>query len=385
MGDRAYDVVIIGAGSVGTPAALFLAQAGLDVLVLDRLPSVGQGSNKAAIGGIRATHSDPAKIRLAQRTIEILASWEETHGQDIEWRSGGYVFVAYTPREEKLLKDLLVVQHAYGLGIEWLDAKALLEIVPDLNPRGLIGGTYSPGDGHCSPLLACHAFYEEARRKGASFRFGEQVTGIELREGRVRAVRSNEGCYETPVVINAAGPWARAVGNLVGLDHPVQPDSHEGGVTEPVAHFLDPMVVDIRPAPGSSNYYFHQLASGQIAFCITPQPPIVGEDCRETSGFLPMVARRMVDLMPRLANLRVRRTWRGLYPMTPDGSPLVGWAQEIEGYAMAIGMCGQGVMLGPGLGELLARMITGTLVPEDQEVLGILSPHREFAAQEALR
>ncbi|MBC7220539.1 FAD-binding oxidoreductase [Candidatus Bipolaricaulota bacterium] len=385
MGDGAYDVVIIGAGSVGTPAALFLAQAGLDVLVLDRLPSVGQGSNKAAIGGIRATHSDPAKIRLAQRTIEILASWEETHGQDIEWRSGGYVFVAYTPREERILKDLLVVQHAYGLGIEWLDAKALLEIVPDLNPRGLIGGTYSPGDGHCSPLLACHAFYDEARRKGASFRFGEQVTGIELREGRVRAVRSNEDCYETPVVINAAGPWARAVGNLVGLDHPVQPDSHEAGVTEPVTHFLDPMVVDIRPAPGSSNYYFHQLASGQIAFCITPQPPIVGEDCRETSGFLPMVARRMVDLMPRLANLRVRRTWRGLYPMTPDGSPLVGWAQEIEGYAMAIGMCGQGVMLGPGLGELLARMITGTLVPEDQEVLGILSPYREFAAQEALR
>ncbi|MBC7170322.1 FAD-binding oxidoreductase [Candidatus Bipolaricaulota bacterium] len=380
-----YDAVIIGAGSVGTPAALFLAQAGLDVLVLDKFPSVGQGSNKAAIGGIRATHSDPAKIRLGQRTIEILAAWEETHGQDIEWRSGGYVFVAYTPREELILKDLLVVQQAYGLGIEWLDARELLEIVPDLNPRGLIGGTYSPGDGHCSPLLACHAFYEEARREGASFRFGEQVTGIELREGRVRGVRSTRGRYETRVVINAAGPWARAVGELVGLDHPVQPDSHEAGVTEPVTHFLDPMVVDIRPIPGSSNCYFHQLASGQVTFCITPQPPIVGEDRRETGAFLPMVARRMVDLMPRLANLRVRRTWRGLYPMTPDGSPLVGWAQEVEGYAMAIGMCGQGVMLGPSVGELLGRMVTGGLVPEDEEILDALSPYRTFAAEEALR
>ncbi|HEU69059.1 MAG TPA: FAD-binding oxidoreductase [Candidatus Acetothermia bacterium] len=385
MGKGAFDVVVVGAGSVGTPAALALAEAGLDVLVLDRFPSVGQGSNKAAIGGIRATHSDPAKISLAKRTIEILAAWEAAHGQDIEWRSGGYVFVAYTPREERILKDLLVVQHAYGLGIEWLDAKALLEIVPDLNPRGLIGGTHSPGDGHCSPLLACHAFYDEARRRGASFRFGEQVTGIEVREGRVRAVRSNKGYYETQVVINAAGPWARAVGKLVGLDHPIVPDSHEAGVTEPVAHFLDPMVVDIRPAPGSSNCYFHQLASGQITFCITPDPPIVGEDCRETSAFLPMVARRMVDLMPRLASLRVRRTWRGLYPMTPDGSPLVGWAQEIEGYAMAIGMCGQGVMLGPGLGELLARMITGTLTSDDHEVLEVLSPHRSFVAHEALK
>lgn len=61
--------------------------------------------------------------------------------------------------------------------------------------------------------------------------------------------------------------------------------------------------------------------------------------------------------------------------MTPDGSPLVGWAQEVEGYMMAVGMCGQGVMLGPGLGELLARMIADALVPEDEEVLQILSPY----------
>lgn len=378
-------MVIIGAGSVGTPAALSLAQAGLDVLVLDRLPSVGQGSNKAAIGGIRATHSDPAKIRLCRRSIEIAASWKETHGQDIEWRSGGYAFVAYAPREERILKDLLVVQQAYGLGIEWLDAEALLEIVPDLNPRGLLGGTYSPGDGHLSPLLLCHAMYEEAQRAGAEFRFREQVAAVDVREGQVRAVVTDKGRYEAQIVLNAAGAWAAPVGRLVGEDHPVVPDAHEAGVTEPVAHFLDPMVVDIRPVLGSSNYYFHQLASGQLTFCITPHPPIVGEDCRETSTFLPLVARRMVDLMPRLANLRVRRTWRGLYPMTPDGSPLVGWSREIEGYAVAVGMCGQGVMLGPGLGELLARMITGELTPDDREVLEILSPHRSFAAQEALR
>jgi hypothetical protein len=58
-------------------------------------------------------------------------------------------------------------------------------------------------------------------------------------------------------------------------------------------------------------------------------------------------------MQPRLANIRVRRTWRGLYPMTPDGFPIVGWAKEVEGYLLAVGMCGQGLMLGPGLGELL--------------------------------
>lgn len=380
-----YDVVIVGAGSVGTPAALHLAEAGLRVLVLDARPSVGQGSNKAAIGGIRATHSDPAKIRLGRRSIEIVSTWKETRGGEIEWRSGGYVFVAYTPREEKLLKDLLLVQHRYGLEIDWLEARDLLKVVPDLNPEGLLGGTYSPGDGHLSPLLLVHAYYREALRAGAEFRFRERVTGIEVRNGRVQAVVTDRGRYPAAVVLNAAGAWAREIGRMVGEDHPVVPDSHEAGVTEPVAHFLDPMIVDIRPAPGSSNYYFHQLASGQLTFCISPSPPIVGEDCRETSEFLPTVARRMVELMPRLANLRVRRTWRGLYPMTPDGSPLVGWSSEVGGYAVAIGMCGQGVMLGPAVGELLGRLLTDALLPEDREVLALLSPSRSFAAQEALK
>ncbi len=380
-----YDVVIIGAGSVGVPAALAMAREGLKVHVVDRLPSQGQGSNKAAIGGVRATHSDPAKIRLSLRTLDIMAAWEETYGHDIEWREGGYVFVAYRDEEERTLKELLTVQHAHGLAIDWYDAAELRAIVPDLNPEGLRGGTFSPGDGHCSPLLAGHAYCDQAKRYGATFGFDEEVTAIPVERGRVRGVVTSKGCYAAPIVLNAAGPWAAGVGHLVGLDHPLRPDAHEAGVTEPVAHFLDPMVVDIRPVPGSANYYFHQLVTGQLTFCITPDPPMWGEDLRETSAFLPQVARRMVALMPRLAPLRVRRTWRGLYPMTPDGSPLVGWADAPEGYLMAIGMCGQGVMLGPGLGELLARMVTDRLTEEDRATLEELAPTRAFAAGEALK
>ncbi|MDI3533548.1 MAG: hypothetical protein PWR28_1893 [Synergistaceae bacterium] len=382
---RHYDVVIIGAGSVGMPAAFAMAKVGLSVLVLDRFASVGQGSNKAAIGGVRATHSDPAKIRLCLRSIEIISTWRETYGHDVEWRPGGYLFVAYSPREERTMKDLLEIQHRYGLNIDWHDAEGLLEIVPDLNQQGLIGGTYSPDDGHCSPLLLNRAFYDEARRHGAEFHLNERVVGFIKVGDRVRAVRTDKGDYTAGVVVNAAGPWAREVGAMLDFKHPVRPDCHEAGVSEPVAHFLDPMVVDIRPVPGSANLYFHQLASGQFTFNFTPDPLIWGEDKRETSAFLPQVARRMIKIMPRLSNLRVRRQWRGLYPMTPDGSPLVGWSHEVEGYLMAIGMCGQGVMLGPGLGELLSRMVTCRLTPEDQETLEILSPYRAFARQEALR
>jgi len=85
------------------------------------------------------------------------------------------------------------------------------------------------------------------------------------------------------------------------------------------------------------------------------------------------------------ANIKVRRTWRGLYPMTPDGFPIVGRARELEGYIYAVGMCGQGYMLGPGVGSLLTRLVQDNLTPEDEEVLEELSPYREFGGEEKLK
>jgi len=385
MSPSTYDVIIIGAGSVGTPVSFFLAEAGLKTLVIEKFASVGQGSNKSAIGGIRATHSDPAKIRICLQSIETFSTWKERYGDDIEWIAGGYSFVAYREREERILKDLLVVQARYGLDIGWLDRDALMEVIPALNPEGLIGGTFSPGDGSASPMRSALAFYHRAVERGAVFRFNEAVTGILVQSGRVQGVETEKGIYWADKVINAAGPWARKVAQMAGLDLPVVPDSHEAGITEPVAPFLRPMVVDIHPTEDSANYYFYQHSTGQIVFCITPSPPIVGTDRRETSVFLPQVARRMVGLMPKLRHLKVRRTWRGLYPMTPDGFPIVGEAPELAGYFHAVGMCGQGYMLGPGLGPLLLRLVEERLNDNDGEVLYGLRPDRTFKGQEKLK
>lgn len=384
MTTKVYDAIVVGAGSVGLPTAFFLAQAGFKPLVIDQFASPGQGSNKAAIGGVRATHSAPSKIRLCLESLKVFCTWQETYGDDIHWYQGGYSFVAYREQEERILKDLLTVQRAHGLNIDWLDRDDFLEVIPGLNPEGLLGGTYSPEDGSASPLMTAHAFYTRAGERGAEFRFCERVTGIIRRRGRVVGVRTDKGGYATELVINAAGPWAQAVAHMGGLDVPVVPDSHEAGITEPVERFLEPMVVDIRPSAASKNFYFYQHQPGPILFCITPEPPIAGTDRRETSAFLPMIARRMVDLMPKLARARVRRTWRGLYPMTPDGFPIVGWARELEGYIHAVGMCGQGYMLGPGVGALLARMATGTLVLADEKTLEELSPYRALAGGERL-
>ena len=384
-GNNNYDVIIIGAGSIGVPVALSLSQKKLKVLVVDKNASVGQSSNKTAIGGIRATHSDPAKIRLCLRSIEIFSTWKEKYGDDLEWYQGGYLFTAYHEKDEKTLKDLLVIQKKLGLNIDWLNRAVLLQIAPDLNPKNLIGGTFSPGDGNASPLLANHAFYDHARLAGTNFIFSTVVDRILIEKNKIFGISTNRGEFHAPIVVNAAGAWAKNIAVMAGIDLPVMPDSHEAGITEPVKRFLNPMIVDIRPFGKSSNFYFYQHFTGQVLFCLTPSPNIWGFDTRETSEFLPLVSQRLIDVMPSLMNLRIRRTWRGLYPITPDGFPIIGFAPELEGFLLAAGMCGQGFMLGPGVGELISRIIFGKLDEKDQEILNLLSPRRNFISQEMLK
>ncbi len=380
-----FDTIIIGAGSVGLPSALYLARAGQRVAVFDGNASGGRGDNRAAIGGVRATHSEPGKIALGQASLEIFSTWQEKTGWDVGWRRGGYTFVAYGRQDAQMLQALVERQRSCGLDIRWLDAAELSALVPGIVRKDLQGGTFSPGDGSASPLLYAHSFRVEAQRAGAEFRFREPVTGI-LRDGdQVTGVVTPSGSYRADTVMIAAGANAREVGAMAGMDLPVAPDSHEGGISEPVARFLEPMVVDIRPGPGSKNFYFYQNKEGQVVFCITPEPIIVGMDRRSTSVFLPQVAQRMVALLPRLAALKVRRTWRGLYPMSPDGAPLLGWAPGLRGCFLAVGMCGQGFMLGPGIGSLVARELCGQASERDAMALEELRPDREFRGMEALK
>jgi len=385
MSTTNYDVIIIGAGSVGVPAAMALAGEKLSVLVLEELPSPGQGNNKKAIGGIRATHSDFGKIQVCLRSIEIFATWRDQHGDDLGWLSNGYSYPAYTAADEAKLKALLEIQLSFGLNIRWLSAEEYLELVPGLNPDGLRGATYSPGDGSASPLLSMNAFYFRSLALGAKYRFGERVIGIQQAGGRITGVVTDRETYGCRTVINAAGNTARAVAELAGLSFPVAPDNHEAAITEPVQRFFGPMIVDMRQGEDSLNYYFYQNNEGQVVFCITPYPSIWGIDNASTSVFFPQVARRMVSLYPRLANLKVRRSWRGQYPMTPDGFPIVGRACELPEFIQAIGMCGQGFMLGPGLGELLARMVTESMDEADREILKSFDPYRDFTGAEAFK
>ena len=382
---KTSDVIIVGAGSVGVPTAVALADQGIKARVIDMHPSPGQGENKHAIGGIRATHSDPAKILTCLRSLEIFGSWQNLHGDNIEWLKGGYAFPVYRRQDETTLKKLLPVQKKYGLKIDFIGTDDIRKVIPGINPQKLKGGTFSPDDGSISPLLAVNAFYRRAVEQKVEFHFKERVRKIKVKNNHVVGVQTEQAEFQAPIVIDAAGPFSTELSRTAGIDLRVVPDSHEGAITEPVRPFFKCMVVDIRPGPGSKNFYFYQNLHGQVIFCITPDPPIIGTDKGETAEFLPQVSARLIHLLPRLKNLRVRRTWRGLYPMTPDGSPFVGWSGKIKGLLHITGMCGQGLMLGPGGAEVAARLVTEQTTDDDRIILSAFAPHRTFKGQETLK
>ncbi|GAH71389.1 unnamed protein product, partial [marine sediment metagenome] len=258
-----------------------------------------------------------------------------------EWFQGGYTFVAYNEAHEQLMKENLVIQKESGLNINWVDKEKIIELVPGISKEGLLGGTYSPEDGNSSPLKSLYAIQKQSLSNGVEYFFKESVTNIEQKNGTVEKIITNKDEYETNFVINAAGASAKQIGELVGLNLPIFPDSHESGISEPVQKFIDPLVVDLRPGEGTKNFYFYQNVEGKFILCLTPEPIIPGINENETSVFLPQVAQRLIGLIPRTKHLKMRRTWRGLYPMTTDGSPIVGKITNPEGYINAVGMCGQ--------------------------------------------
>jgi sarcosine oxidase subunit beta len=379
-----FDVIIIGAGSVGTPTAMALGEiGGFKVAVIEKNAEVGQGQNNRALGGVRATHTNFSKIITCLESIEIFSNWEKKHGDDIGWSKGGYSFLAYSKQHEELLKRSIDIQKSLGLNNDWMNAERISELIPGIIQTGLRGGSYSPDDGRASPPLAIKAFYKYALSLDVKFKFKEIVKNFSIKDNKIKSVITNKDEYKTTWVINAAGISASKIGVLLELDLPVYPELHKAGITESIRsleRFTKPLVVDLRSVPDCNNFYFFQNQEDKIAFTISPTHKIPGYD-----DIAPIFAERMEMLIPSIKSLKVLRKWAGAYPMTPDGIPIVGTVDSIEGYINTVGMCGQGFMSGPGTGQLVSRVITNRLTEADKEVLEGFSPNRSFKEPEILQ
>jgi len=200
-----------------------------------------------------------------------------------------------------------------------------------------------------------------------------------------------EKYFARHAVINCLGATANELVSTLGYELALCVDSHDACVTAPIPkatlpapHRIWPLVVDVRDAHHSSCFYFHQNQRGQIVASNAPNPKVEGFDTREGCNFLPNISKRAVMLIPALESVEVRHVWRGLYANTKDGNPLVGPDPKHPGLIHAVGMGGQGFMLGPGVAKLLVRMLTNQPREIDAVVFKEFDPFRSFAGGEEL-
>lgn len=385
-----YDVIIIGAGSIGTPLAFYLSKEGFKVLVIEKEGSPGRGQNRAAIGGVRATHSEFAKIKIGLASIKEFSNFYQNYGINIDWFSGGYLYPIYNEEDKKNVLELLKKQKEAGLNINWISKEEVKTIVPSIEENNLLGGIYSPEDGNCSPLKSNFAYFKLAKGNGAHFILGKNVSQIIYEKDKneniiIKGVKTDNEEYFSKYVINCSGidindPHKNLIHDKIIEKIPLMPDCHEAGITEPVKKWFNPLVVDIRGYKESKNFYFYQNNEGQIIFCLTPEPPIYCKSNLPTSSFMLLSAQRFNYILPLISNLRIRRTWRGFYPNSPDGSPFID--EPIKNYIIIAGLCGQGFMFGPGISILIIKKLTDKLNDDDKKILSDLRLNRDYNKKE---
>lgn len=360
----AFDVVIIGAGIIGSATAYYLTRAGLRVAVVDR-GGVAAGTTGSGEGNILISDKEPgAELRLAVLSNRL---WRELAGElddsaEVEFKGG--LVVADNPSVLRHLHALARDQAAAGVRTRPVDGAEIAFLEPHLRP-GLAGGVFYSEDMQVQPMATAAALLRRSRDGGAVPLFGHRVTGILTSAGKVTGVRTERGVLHAPIVINAAGTWAGPVAALAGVHVPVLPRRGFILVTEPL-----PRV--IRHKVYTADYVANVASSGadlETSTVIegTRSGTILIGASRERVGFddslsLPAISRiaaKAVDLVPRLAGVRAIRAYHGFRPYCPDHLPIIGGDHRVGGLYHACGHEGAGIGLAPATGRLLTQLITG--------------------------
>jgi sarcosine oxidase subunit beta len=352
------DVVVVGGGVVGASVAWHLARSGVrDVLVVERGTTPGEGSTGRATGGFRTQFGTEINVRLSLLAREKLRRFADEVGGDPGYRPCGYLWLARTENELRALRDAQRVQHGAGLAeARMVDRAEIASLNRAANLDGVAGGAFCPTDGFVRPLGILDGYLEGARRQGARVRFGAAVVGFRRAEsGRIDAVRFNDGDVRCAAVVNAAGPWARALGAMAGVDIPVTPLRRQVACTVPCTVLPEDMPMTIWAGDG-----FHLRVRDGRVLLLHPTADEPGHfstdvDPSWIANVLELAARRVPPLAG--VGLDESRCWAGLYEMSPDGHALVGPAPGCDNLFLANGSSGHGVMHSPALGALIAEWI----------------------------
>ncbi|MFH1153205.1 MAG: FAD-binding oxidoreductase [Pseudomonadota bacterium] len=343
-----YDVVIIGAGIIGVSAAYFLAREGCDVCVVDR-NVIGQESTGRCAGNIGRSHRQPADIPAVLRAVEFWKKLSASSDVDFEYRQHGNLRLAMNEDHARKLKAMVEREQEFGLDSRFIDKEETRSIVPHVADV-YHGSVHTPLDGSAEPYLACWAIAKEARKHGAAIHEHVDVTGIDIDNGKITGVQTKAGRISCGKVVNTAGAWCAEVGAMAGIRIPAEVRLSHLIVTEPLPHFLDPVL-------STDLYgYFRQTPSGNVLIGFAAKPTD-GYDYRVSYEALKTAARRAAIIIPRLREASIIRAFTGFTTWTKDYLPIVGPVSEIEGLYLACAFCGLGFADGPGIGELVAELV----------------------------
>jgi len=354
------DVVIIGGGIVGSSVAYHLAEAGCaNVLIIEREDRQGMGSTAKSMGGVRAQFATRINIKMSLYSIDLFSRFEEVTGHTAGYKAQGYLFVATSERHFDYLKTNMRQQQGCGVNnVETVTREDIVKTVPQIIDDDIVGGTFCPTDGFVDPYSVLTGFSKRARERGVKLWLETQLTGIDVKEGRIAGVQTSRGYVATRAVVNAAGPWAAGVARLAGVEIPVEPLRRQIVKTESFEQLSArlPMVIDM-----SSGFHFRP--EGTAFLLAWPDPEqTYGFRTDFDFGFIEKILTRAVNRVPAFAEAEVnpRRCWAGMYEMTPDHHAIIGRAPGVEGMYLANGFSGHGVMHSPATGKIVSELVLGT-------------------------
>ncbi len=362
-------VVIIGGGVVGCSILFHLVKMGWkDVVLLER-NELTSGSSWHAAGQIHTISSDPNISRLQGYTINLYKELEELSGQSVGMHATGGFYAASNKDWYDYLKRERSKARYMGLDQEFISLKELADRHPLIDPKHYVAALWDPLDGDIDPSGVTYAYAKAAKKLGASYHTHAQVVETNQRADGSWDVVTRDGSIHAEHIVNAGGLWAREVGQLSGLNLPVQPMEHHYLITEAIPQIEEreerlPAGIDYE-----GNIYFRQEGQGMLLGTYEPRatpwmvggtPNNFGHELLEPQ--LDHIAERLelgFERIPALGEAGIKDMINGPFTFGPDGNPMIGPVPGMRNYWTAVGVMA-GFCQAGGVGKCLAEwMIEG--------------------------
>ena len=350
--EKTADVVIIGGGVIGVSIAYHLALKKAGRIILLEKGQLGEGSTSRCVGGIRSQFSTEINIFFSLESIKTFERFEEEFGINPEFKRIGYLFLATTELEMRVFKENIKLQRKFGIPVELLNPDEIKARWPYLRVDDILGGTFCPWDGYAGPNEVLSGFVSGAKKAGVRIYEGTEVLGISLSKGKVNGVKTKREEISTPIVVNAGGPFASAIGEMAGVKIPVKPLRRQIFITAPfhLTNQAIPLTIDFH-----KGWYFRQEVDGLLLSGPLDSEPsfnlgIDYEAMAETSE-------NAIYRVPALERAHIARGWAGLYEISPDHHAILGKVPEVEGFILANGFSGHGFQHSPAVGKVIAELI----------------------------